>query len=132
MRSRTSGVAPEVDAGDRGLAGRRREERREHAQGRGLAGPVGPEEAEDLAGADVQVDAAHGLDPVLRDLNVWRRSVVSIIGPLVGRACGIVGSLCRMLLGGALAPFSIFVQYLHRADNYQSRSVVKWNVTDPR
>ena len=37
-------------------------ERRQHPHGRRLAGAVGPEEAEDLAGLDPQVDAAHRLD----------------------------------------------------------------------
>ena len=63
MRSRTSPgwvarsapatvAVPEVGA----------QQGREHPQGRGLACPVGPEEAEDLARADFEVDAAHGLD----------------------------------------------------------------------
>ena len=56
------GVARQVDARDPGVARRRADERREHAQRRRLAGAVGAEEAEDLAGADLEVDAAHGLD----------------------------------------------------------------------
>src|SRR6188472_2541527 len=54
----------------------------------------------------------------LRDLNVRRRSRVSIIGPLVGRADAMV-LLLGVYAGSrlAVAPFSIVVQYLHRADN---------------
>ena len=55
-------VPGEIDAGDGGLPARRQEEGREHPQGRGLAGPVGSEEPEDLARPDVQVHAPHGLD----------------------------------------------------------------------
>ncbi len=58
-------VARDVDAGDLGAAGGDRQQRREHAHGRRLAGPVGPEEAEDLAGGDLEVDAADGLDRAL-------------------------------------------------------------------
>ena len=56
------GVALEVHARDPRLARGRADERREHAQRRGLAGPVGAEEAEDLASADLEVDASDGLD----------------------------------------------------------------------
>ena len=63
MRSRTAlRLAAQVGAGDGRLAGGRREERREHPERGGLAGPVRAEEAEDLAGADVEVDAADGFD----------------------------------------------------------------------
>ena len=63
MRSRTRlRLAAEVGPGDRRLARRRRQERRQHPQGGRLAGPVGAEEAEDLARADGEVHAANGLD----------------------------------------------------------------------
>ena len=51
-----------VDAGDGRLPTRRDEEGREHPQRGRLAGAVGSEEAEDLPGSDVEVDAAHRLD----------------------------------------------------------------------
>jgi hypothetical protein len=59
------GLAPQVGARDRRLAGRRREQRGKHPQRRGLAGPIGTEEAEDLADADLEIDAADGLDDAL-------------------------------------------------------------------
>jgi hypothetical protein len=56
------GVAREVAPGDgRGAAGGG-EQGGEHAQGGGLACAVGPQEAEDLAALDREVDAAYGLD----------------------------------------------------------------------
>jgi hypothetical protein len=55
-------VLEQVAAGDGGRAGGGAQQRRQHAQGGGLAGAVGAEEADDLAGVDVQVDAAHGFD----------------------------------------------------------------------
>jgi hypothetical protein len=51
-----------VGAGDRRFAGARRDQRGQHAQRRRLAGAVRAEEAEDLAFADAEVDAAHGFD----------------------------------------------------------------------
>src|SRR5439155_4404012 len=50
----------DVEAGDDGGARRDREQRGDHAHGRGLAGAVRAEESEDLAGVDAQIDAAHG------------------------------------------------------------------------
>jgi hypothetical protein len=41
---------------------RDRQQRRQHANGRRLAGPVGTQKAEDLAGTDLQVQPAHRLD----------------------------------------------------------------------
>ena len=73
--------ADEVHARDAGLAARRREERRQHAQGRRLAGAVGPEEAEDLAAFDPQVHPAHRLDDVLALPKVRFSWWVSMIGP---------------------------------------------------
>ena len=63
-------VAADVVALARRRRGRRRarcppvgsRERAEHVDRRRLAGAVGPEEAEDLAGGDLEADAAHGLD----------------------------------------------------------------------
>ena len=57
-----AGVASQVGAGDGRVAAGRAQQRREHAQRRGLAGPVRAEEADDLAGVDVEVDATHGVD----------------------------------------------------------------------
>ena len=54
------GLAAQVGAGHGRLARRGRQQRGEHAQRGGLAGPVRAEEAEDLAGADVEVDTADG------------------------------------------------------------------------
>ena len=63
-------ILGEVGAGDGRRPAGGLEERREHAQGRRLAGAVGAEEAEDLAGPDLEVHAAHGLDilPLAADL----------------------------------------------------------------
>src|SRR5262249_5548655 len=60
----TNGVrlVRDVDARDPGDARGEREQRRQHAYGRGLARPVWPEEAEHLAGLAPEVDTAHGLD----------------------------------------------------------------------
>ena len=55
-------IGGHVDAGDARRARRDRHERRQHPDGRRLAGAVRSEEAEDLAGIDLQVDAAHGFD----------------------------------------------------------------------
>ena len=59
-------LAPQVRAGDRRLARGRGDQRREHPERRRLAGAVRAEEAEDLAGADPQVDALDGLDRARR------------------------------------------------------------------
>jgi hypothetical protein len=58
-------VADDVDARDAGAAAGGREQGAQHAHGRGLAGPVRPEEAEDLAARDGEVDRAHRLDAAL-------------------------------------------------------------------
>ena len=56
------GLAAQVGAGDHRLTRGRREQRGQHPEGRGLAGPIRAEEAEDLAGADRQVDTTDRLD----------------------------------------------------------------------
>ncbi len=56
------GVGAQVHPGDRRLAAVGDQQRREHAQGRGLAGAVGAEEPEDLALGDVEIDAAYRFD----------------------------------------------------------------------
>jgi hypothetical protein len=58
-------LAAQIRAGDRRLAAVGLDERGQHAQRGGLAGAVRTQEAEDLALADGQVDAAHGLDGLL-------------------------------------------------------------------
>jgi hypothetical protein len=55
-------IAEQVVPGHRGLAGGRFDQGGEHPQRGGLAGPVRAEEADDLAGFHVQVDAADGFD----------------------------------------------------------------------
>jgi hypothetical protein len=50
----------DVEAGDARLAGRRLEQRREDPDRRGLASPVGPEEAEHLARVDAEADPVDG------------------------------------------------------------------------
>ncbi len=50
---------------DLGRAGGRREQGGEHPQGRGLAGAVRAEEGDQLAGADLEVEAADRLDGLL-------------------------------------------------------------------
>ena len=52
---------------DRGLAARGEDEPREHLDRRRLAGAVGAEEAEDVAAAHLERDAAHGLDLLARE-----------------------------------------------------------------
>ena len=52
----------DVDARDRRAAGRGLEQRGEDADGGGLAGAVGPEQAVDGAVGDGEVDAVDGLD----------------------------------------------------------------------
>ena len=56
------GVSAEVVPGHRRGPGARRQQRREHPQRGRLAGPVRTEKADDLAGGNVDVDAANGLD----------------------------------------------------------------------
>ena len=55
-------LAHDVVAGDARAAAVGRQQRAEHRDRRRLAGAVGAEEAERLAGGDVEVDAAHRLD----------------------------------------------------------------------
>src|SRR6185503_7914905 len=50
----------DVVAGDPGPASRRNQEAGEHADGRRLARPVGPQEAEDLARVDLEADVIDG------------------------------------------------------------------------
>ena len=52
----------DVMPGDRGAAARRLGQCAEHVDRRRLAGPVWPEEPEDLPGRDFEADAAHGFD----------------------------------------------------------------------
>jgi len=49
----------DVKAGDRSGAGRGRKKTRQHAHGGGLAGAVGPEEADDLAFVNLEGDVVH-------------------------------------------------------------------------
>ena len=58
-------IAGDVNAGDLRTAGGDRQQRRQHPHGGRLAGAVGAEEAEDLAGVDLQVHAPDGLDLVV-------------------------------------------------------------------
>ena len=62
LAAHADGIAPEVAARDGRLARGRHEQRRQHALRGRLAGAVGAEQPDDLAGHDVEVDAAHGLD----------------------------------------------------------------------
>ena len=54
------GLAADVEAADRRRPGGRVEEAAEHADGRGLAGSVGPEKAEDPAAVDIEGDRIDG------------------------------------------------------------------------
>ena len=58
-------LGAEVVAGDGRRSGARLEQGGEHAERGRLVGAVGPEEADDLAGGDVEVDATHGVDRAL-------------------------------------------------------------------
>jgi hypothetical protein len=61
------GALGDVEARDLGPPPARREQRREHANAGRLPCTVGPQEAEHLAGADLEIDASHRLDaPVER------------------------------------------------------------------
>ena len=60
QRANLVGVAVPVQPADRDLAGIGPGETFDHFQRRGLAGTVRPEEAEDLAGGDGEVDAGDG------------------------------------------------------------------------
>ena len=55
----------DVVAADRGPAAGRRQQRRQHQYGRRLPGAVRPEEAVDLAGIDVEIDAVDRQRPLL-------------------------------------------------------------------
>ena len=117
-------LAPQVDAGDRRLARRRREQRREHPQRRRLAGAVRPEEAEDLARADLEVDAADGLDrPPLRVLNVRAQVAASRSSSRGSGGCRHVDApaRARMLSAALLARFSNMGHYLRSADSYPAQ-----------
>jgi hypothetical protein len=61
-RSQLQRVADDVEAGDPGRAGVRLDQGREDADGRRLAGAVGPEEPEDGSGLDREVDPLQRLD----------------------------------------------------------------------
>jgi hypothetical protein len=54
------GLAGDVEAGNPGRPGRRRQERGEDPKRRRLAGAVRSQEAEDLPGLDLEVDTRHG------------------------------------------------------------------------
>ncbi len=58
-------LAHHVVPGDLGGAGRRRDQRGQHPQRRRLAGAVRAEEGDELAGADLEVEAADRLDRLL-------------------------------------------------------------------
>jgi hypothetical protein len=58
-----AGVPQHVVAGDRGLPRVRPGQRGQDLDGGGLAGPVRPEQAENLAGPDVEAEPVEGLDP---------------------------------------------------------------------
>ena len=61
-------VLRDVETGDLGRPARRRDGRRQHADRRGLARAVRPEQSEDLARLDVEVDPADRLDAAGVDL----------------------------------------------------------------
>ena len=58
----SDGVPGHVEPGNPGCAAGWRDRGGEHADGRRLAGAVGAQEPEDLAGRNVEVDAGHGFD----------------------------------------------------------------------
>src|SRR4029077_17697267 len=55
-------IGRDVGAGDARAAARGPDRCRQHADGRRLAGAVGPEQPERLAGRDLEADAVYGLD----------------------------------------------------------------------
>jgi hypothetical protein len=118
-------LAPEVGAGDGRITRRGGDQRRQHPQGRGLACPVRAEEAEDLARADVEVDAGDGLDRTRPGLEgppqvarVDHRAADRSRVRHVDAPC-LVPDAVR---GSVLARFSNMGQYLSSADNYPIRS----------
>ena len=56
------GVGGDIMAHDGGAAGGGLQDGGEHAEGGGLAGAVGAEQAENLAGVALEIDALHRLD----------------------------------------------------------------------
>ena len=56
----STGCAVEIDAENFDAAGAGREQAGEHFDGRGFAGAVGAEEAEELSRSDAQIDAVDG------------------------------------------------------------------------
>jgi len=58
-------VVHDIEAGDPGRSRGRRQERRQHVHGRGLAGAVRAEEAVDLARRHHEVDPVHRAWPLL-------------------------------------------------------------------
>ena len=117
------GIGGHVDTGDVRRARRDRHERRQHPDGRRLAGPVGPEEAEHLARGDLQVDAAHrfhhaaaaavvldelvGIHRESHDSSLWRATdSPSPLARLLNRICRLspAGSVARRMAPRTRSP----------------------------
>ena len=68
-RAIASGERPRTDWPDEAhIAGRRRHDAHDRVQGRRLAGPVRPDQADELAAADLQAEAANGRDRPVQDI----------------------------------------------------------------
>jgi hypothetical protein len=118
-------LAPQVGAGDGCLARGRLDERREHPERGGLARPVWPQEAENLPGADMQIDARDGLDgpgPGLERALEIRRVDHRAADRGGVRHVDAPWSPGRCSPPAVLARFSIMGQYLSSADSYPVRS----------
>ena len=88
----------DVEARDRGAARGGRQQRREHVDGGGLSGPVGPEEAVDLARGDLEVDAVDGVDVALECPDEAFDDDAAMVGAHVSqrfRSFEVVNDLCR-------------------------------------
>ena len=74
------GLGSDVEPGDAGRPAGRAKQRDEHPHGRRLPSPVRPEEAVDLAGRDLEIDAGDRLDGALElplepdGLDRWRHA----------------------------------------------------------
>jgi hypothetical protein len=91
-------VGGDVEAGDGGAPGGGRQQRREHVHGGRLARAVGPEEAVDLAGGDLEVDAVDGVDVALEGPHEaldHDPAMVAAHGPEGARPVEVVNDLCR-------------------------------------
>ena len=103
------GVAPRVAAEELGRPGVGAQQTEEHTDGRRLAGAVRPEEAVDLAGFDLQVEAVQGarvtegLDELGDGDRGHARDRTKVCRDLLEEAAGELGGTCLVQPGDELA-----------------------------